>query len=357
MKLEERIVVADVKFMTLEDGWSTFEKFEREKHGIYPHRHVESTVVIEHVPHRSIDRLVKAGLLGEKILWIRCKREMRSTALAALGNPAVVELDTFKVKGEPRLSKTLRKRRTFKVYSDYAMSRQTSEIDMSLGGFYVETASGGYGRRRSHFIAIGAGSLDVSTFSGIVKTSVKLGIIPDESMVLIKTDGEVLGSNWVNLADHLKDKLKEKLDPGMFTGTYGKNVNHVNSGLKSLTNYRAPNAPEDIGDLIRDAARLIASLSQPTTYSNSDKAFHALQKLGVTVEQPEIACPIDAMNKRYAAIAGKYRILAQIIEANRWGRNNDAQEALDEYFALLARPARPSLEQIDHTEEQLKRAA
>src|SRR6202000_916504 len=83
----------------------------------------------------------------KKVLWVRCKRIFREQVLEHLGNPEVIDLDSFKVPLTKRVSKTIRKRKTLMVTSGGRIQRLTQDVDLAEGGYMVE-ASPAYGYRR-----------------------------------------------------------------------------------------------------------------------------------------------------------------------------------------------------------------
>src|ERR1700686_4682206 len=91
-----------------------------------------------------------AELVGKSVLWVRCKRLVRDQVLQRLGNPEVIDLDSFKVPVSRRVSKTVRKRKTLMVTSGGRIQRITQDVDLAEGGFMVESwpAHGHRSRRR-----------------------------------------------------------------------------------------------------------------------------------------------------------------------------------------------------------------
>jgi hypothetical protein len=336
----------NAKFDTLQEGWSRFDKFEGTTvRTIWP---VDATVVIEHNPSYSFNRFEMAGLVGKKVLWVRCKRIHREQVLANLGNPEVVDLDSFKVTLEKRTSKTIRKRKTLMVMANGATHRITQEIDIAAGGYVVEAVPvGGYRRRRysSDFYRLqdeGA-ALSFSDVEQVIKTCVDFGLIEAGTVILVKSKDQVaLGENWTMLADDLVDDLRSRVNVEEFTGLHKKSVNHLDSSLQELAKLTGVfrRAPEDLRQFKRDLTNLHARLRRNSTAStDTDRACAALSKLGIDIEKPEVACPIDAIQNRFYALCGEYPLLKVIIdEYHYYDRNAVRATKLKHYFELLSRP-------------------
>ncbi|SHH04280.1 ATP-binding protein [Bradyrhizobium erythrophlei] len=328
----------DFKTCMLGEGWKTFDKFE--DMSVRQRWAVDATVAIEHNPSYSLGRFDMAGLIGKKVLWIRCKRINRDAVLAALGNPEVVDLDTFKVPVEKRVSKTIRKRRTM-VVSRRGVTRLTQDVDMADGGYFVESAaSDGWRRRGSDFVRIEAnrGAISGYDFDGVVETCVEMGILEHGQVILIKAADQELGDNWTFLGEDVIAALKAKVDVTQFTGLHQKNMNHLDRNLKNFSEApHYPKAPEDIKQFRSELNVLVGQLSstvQNTT--ESDKAYAVLQKLGVSVEKPQIACPINTIQNKYNALCMTYPLLGLILKTGGYyGLDRESKAQLKHYFELL----------------------
>lgn len=346
------------KTCLLRDGWQTFDKFE--DRDVRTVTAADATVVLEHNPSYSFGRFSMAGLVGKKVLWIRCKRVDRERALARLGNPEVIDLDTFKVPLEKRTgSKTIRKRRTI-VVGRSGVTKMTQEIDLADGGFYCETSSSrGWGRRGRdwYYFAQNRSSMSSYDFDTLISTCVELGILEVGQVILLKDADKEVPENWTLLGDELIAELQAKIDVTQFTGLYQKNINHLDSKLKhwhESTNYR--NAPADILAFRTELAELVRQLRRNNSdgaTTVSDKAYTALKKIGVQVDRPAIACPIEAINAKYQALCTKYPLLNLILKQSSYYRlEADALAQLRHYFGLLADTGQQPVEVVGVVEAE-----
>jgi len=328
------------KTMRLRTGWTTFDKFD---HGAFePHLACDYKVVMEHNPSYSLQRLAMADLVGEKILWVRTKRLFRDAVLEILGNPEVIDLDTYKVAPTERRPKNVRKRRTLQV-SDRGMHLLTQEVDMAAGGLYVTQYSRSRSRHRSyenyllggdHHHITGRHALDSA-----VALSVELGFLEADQTILVLADSEVPGENWHPLADEIMDPLKALVNVEEFTGLHQKSTNSIDGKIKLLTEIEGLRAPSDLTDFIADATVLVGQLraAGEVRSTNSDRAFAVLKSLGVHIEIPHISCPIEAMQNRFQNIWGKYPLMEAVYDNWNWQWKRDEIHArIKHYFELEA---------------------
>jgi hypothetical protein len=290
-------------------------------------------------------------LIGKKVLWIRCKRIFRADVLAAIGNPAdIIELDSFKVPVEKRLSKTIRRRKTLMVMEGGKVQRVTQDIDMADGGVFIETSSTGYGRRRNgndwFRIQDCASSIQSYNLYEVIALAHQFGLIETGQVILIKGyDQPVLSDDWIMLGDDLIPGLKAKIDVSVFTGLHKKTYNNLENHIKHLAELDALtflHAPDDVVVFKTDLNRLSRSLKQngSAVSTDTDLAHAALSKLGIDVDKPEVACPLRAINDRFDALCKKYALLRQIVAPpnSYYGRPEYLERHLKHYFELLSRP-------------------
>jgi hypothetical protein len=347
--LRQFLAKDNAKMMTLSEGWQQFDKFEdRAVRSVYA---ADATIVIEHNPNYSLSRFAMAGLIGKKVLWIRCKRIFRADMLAAIGNPAdIVDLDSFKVPVEKRLSKTMRRRKTLMVMEGGKVQRVTQDIDMADGGIFIETSSSGYGRRRNgndwFRIQDGTSSIQSYNLYDVIALAHQFGLVETGQVILIKGyDQPELIDDWIMLGDDLIPGLKAKIDVSVFTGLHKKTYNNLENHIKHLAELDALtflHAPDDVVVFKTDLNRLARSLKQNSDAASTetDLAHAALAKLGVDVDKPEVACPLRAINDRFDALCKKYALLRQIVAPpnSYYGRPEGMQKHLKHYFELLSRP-------------------
>jgi hypothetical protein len=345
-RLHEHVLKENCKIDTLGDGWVQFDKFEdtncRTKWA------ADATIVIEHNPSYSLSRFHMAGLVGKKVLWVRCKRINREQVLENLGNPEVIDLDSFKVPVTKRVSKTIRKRKTLMVTSGGRVQRLTQDVDLAEGGYMVEASPAyGYRRRRGGGDNLKLTSEGVSMSFGdaesVIMTAVEFGLIEVGQVILVKDHDKEVPGDWSFLADDLIDELRNRVDVSEFTGLHKKTVNHLNHHLQDISKVDPfDRAPADIKQFHTDLIALYTALDNNSTASTqSDKAFAALKKLGVEINKPDVACPIAAIDARYDALCQRYMLLRSIIEESGYyhhSRRQSKADKLEHYFSLLARP-------------------
>lgn len=331
------------KMDTLQEGWQQFDKFEdtvvRTKWAS------DATVVIEHNPSYSLSRFHMAELLGKKVLWVRCKRLVRDQVLAALGNPEIVDLDTYKVPVAKRVSKTIRKRKTLVVTNGGRLQRITQDVDLAEGGLMVESTPGSYRRRRGgndwyRLHSSMTGSIQFSEAESFTMAAVEFGLLEVGTVILVKSSDQDVPGDWSMLADDMIDPIRSKVNVAEFTGLHKKSLHNLNHYLQEMARVRIQRAPEDVLSFLRDLKQLYRQLETNSTASTeSDRAFSVLKKLGVEVNKPDVACPISAIEKRYAVLCNEYMLLKGIVEAYDYThRGQDKASKLNHYFELLARP-------------------
>jgi hypothetical protein len=331
------------KMDQLQEGWQQFEKFEdsvvRTK---WAH---DAKVVIEHNPSYSLSRFHMAELVGKKVLWVRCKRLFRDQVIAALGNPEVIDLDAYKVPLTKRVSKTIRKRKTLVVTNGGRLQRITQDVDLAEGGLMVESSPGSYRRRRGgndwyRLHSTMTGSIDFSSTESFTMSAVEFGLLEVGTVILVKSSDQDVPGDWSMLADDMIDDIRNRVNVAEFTGLHKKSLHNLNHNLQEMARMRIDKAPEDVTAFLRDLKTLYRQLERNSTASTeSDKAFAVLKKLGVEINKPDVACPINAIDVRYAALCNEYMLLKGIIEAYDYShRGQNKAEKLIHYFELLSRP-------------------
>ncbi|WP_316207483.1 ATP-binding protein [Bradyrhizobium sp. SZCCHNR3118] len=337
------------KTMMLAKNWAVFDKFENAT--VRTTWAKDAKIVIEHNPSYSLARFNMAQLVGEKILWLRCKRAFREEVLEALGNPEVIELDTFKVPASKRTkSKTVRRRKVFAVTEGGGIVASNEDVEMADGGLYVERVSGGYSRRyrssSEYFrVATGKGGIQLASFRDIVETAYELGLVEAGTTIVVKNaDHADLGEGWTMLGDDLIPDLQAKIDMRVFHGLHQKSMSDMESYIRSLATMDAEifqRAPEDLLVFKTDLNTLAATLrANSTDDTPSDKAHAALTRLGVNVDLPAVRCPIAEIEQRYEQLCRKYALLKLIVQPSPYYSSTRDEERkmaahLQAYFDLL----------------------
>jgi Histidine kinase-, DNA gyrase B-, and HSP90-like ATPase len=363
LNLGHQVPKINAKTMSLREGWQQFDKFEDGY--VRMSSMSDAKIVIEHNPSYSLSRFALAELIGEKVLWVRCKRIFRDEVLANLGNPEVIDLDSFKVPVEKRLSKTIRRRKTMMVMDGGNVQRLTQDIDMADGGFFVESGrnAGGWGRRRgSDFLRVQDGGTAIAAYNlnEILAAAHSFGLIESNQVILIKGEDQDLGDNWTWLGDDIIPGLRAKVNVSEFTGLHSKSYNNLDQNLKHMNEADRLcflHAPEDLMSFKTDLDRLARSLrANGTTSTESDKAYAILQKLSVSVEKPEVSCPISAMDLRYTALCRKYQLLGQIVQPRHsYYKNDQLDRHLTHYFELLSRSEQDlAVDDFDEDADELR---
>jgi hypothetical protein len=336
------LVKANFKTDMLQEGWQQFEKFEDK--GVRTKWAADAKIVIEHNPSYSLSRFHMAELVGQKVLWVRCKRVFRDEVLNALGNPEVIDLDTFKVPVAKRVSKTIRKRKTL-VVTNHGLQRLTQDVDLAEGGVMVESMPGTYRRRRGgsdwyRLHDAQAGSMDFNSTESFIRSMVEFELIEVGTVILVKSSDQDVPGDWTMLANDMVEELKGRVNVAEFTGLHKKTIHNLNSNLQQVATIRIRQAPEDVLAFMRDLKTLYRSLqNNSTAATESDKAYSALKKIGVQIDTPEVTCPIQAIEARFNLLCNEYLLLKTIVEAYEYSHRGQEKAAkLKHYFSLLARP-------------------
>lgn len=331
------------KMDMLQEGWQQFEKFEDK--GVRTKWAADATVVIEHNPSYSLSRFHMAQLVGQKVLWVRCKRLFRDEVLAALGNPQVIDLDSFKVPVAKRVSKTIRKRKTLVVTSGGRLQRLTQDVDLAEGGLMVESTAGAYRRRRGgsdwyRLHSTQSGAIGFSEAENFMMAAFEFGLIEVGTVILVKSEDQEVPGDWSMLADDMIESIRNRVNVAEFTGLHKKTIHNLNSNLGALAKMRIRQAPENVRVFMRDLKVLYRQLeNNSTATTESDRAFAVLKKIGVDINKPDIACPISAIEQRYEALCSEYLLLRVVLEAYDYTyRGQEKAARLKHYFALLTRP-------------------
>jgi hypothetical protein len=331
------------KTMILREGWSHLEKFEMTSTSAS--YNADALVVMEHNPHYSIARLQQAGLVGKKLLWIRCKKHNREQVLHYLGDPEVITLDDYKVSVERiAMSKTIRKRRVLNADQNN-VHREVASVDLAAGGYYVKLTSSTYGRRRrseEYAISDDLHYVNGSNLDTAITTAIQLGVLDPGQIVVQRGKDTPLPANWELLGDDLIDGLNTKVDTSEMTGLRKKTITHVSSKVRTFCDHlTVANAPLSVQTLHADAKALCDTLrGNGHSETDSDKAVYALTRIGKAPELPqEVADPIADLEKRFEQLTDTTLPLLSIILKNAGGYYGytEPQKHLDHYFDLLAR--------------------
>lgn len=341
-RLSTTLSVPGAKLCTLPDGWHHFDKFEGGSvRSSWPR---DAKIVMEHTPRYSLSRFAMANLVGEKILWVRCKRADRATVLHHLGNPEVIDLDAFKVPVEKVLGKLVRKRKTIEILEEGQLRSTTQHVDLADGGYFVEQAPAPYSRRRrgEYFRLTPHGTgVRLYDMDTLIKLCVKFGFIDPGTTVLVKQPGQEVPDNWTMLGPELIDQLKDKVDLTEQTGLKDKTLSNLDYRLKGIAKLAVwERAPEDLKEFKADLDALIEVLKQnKVEETDSDKAIDALASLGVHTDTPAVVCPIRVIDQKWTDICDEYPLMRNIIGGlSQYGDNVNVRDNLNHYFELLCRP-------------------
>lgn len=337
------IVNSGFKMCLLSDGWHHFDKFDGS--GVRSSWAHDAKIVIEHTPRYSLSRFAIAGLIGEKILWVRCKRADRERTLQILGNPKdVIDLDTYKVPVEKRIGKLVRKRRTIEVGESGTLHTTTQEIDLADGGFYVETAPSGWRRRRrgDHYriSEYGVGH-QIFTLEKATRLAVKWGFLDPGTTILVKDQDQEVPDNWTFLGPDLIEQLKTKIDLSEHTGLRHKTLSSLDYKLKGLEKMDVwEKAPADLQQFKSELSALVEVLkANKVEETDSDKAIDVLQSLGVDTSTPVVQCPVKELEAKWHGLCEGYPLLRMIVAGmSTYSDSPDVKRKLKYYFDLLARP-------------------
>ncbi|MEH2517397.1 hypothetical protein V1279_002970 [Bradyrhizobium sp. AZCC 1610] len=351
LPLTNNVVKHNFKTCHLGNGWQQFDKFTDET--VLASWAADAKIVIEHNPHYSFSRFSMANLVGEKVLWVRCKRIDRDETLRRLGNPEVIDLDSFKVPVEKRVSKTIRKRRTLVVGTHGRLRKETQDVDLADGGYFIEQRPYGYRRGRGNewfHVMDGHSDVSLSSLDDVTHVCVELGLIEAGTVILIKKHDQEVPDGWTHIGDDIVEGLRGKVNVAEFTGLHKKTINHIDGTIRRLVDPRLfDNAPADLQEWAGQLRALYRTLEGNSTASTeSDKACAALQKLGVSVNKPSVECPIAAVEARFNELTLGYPLLRMICSnSSFYGFDNAAKQRLKHYFDLLRRPEIPVVQDND----------
>lgn len=343
-RISEVIEKQDFKLDMLGEGWSSFEKFE--DCNVTTKWAHDATIVVEHNPSYSLSRFAMAELTGKKVLWVRCKRVVRDRVLAALGNPEVVDLDSFKVPVAKRISKTIRKRKTLVVSSGGRLHALTQDVDLADGGYFVESFPGTYRRRRgsSSYFKLHSeqdSSISLSEAESFMMTAVEFGLIEVGTVILVKAHDQELSDDWTMVADDMIEDIRGRVNIEEFTGLHKKTLHNLNHNLQEVAKMNIRRAPADVREFLTGLKQLYRALQNGSNASTeSDKAFAALRRIGINIDKPDVVCPIAQIDQAYERLCADYPLLRAVVDAYDYStRNRDKASKLNHYFELLSRPA------------------
>jgi hypothetical protein len=333
------------KFMHLNEGWRTFDKFSNQP--ARPAYLKGAQVVVEHRPYYSMERFDAAGLVGKHLLWVRVKKDQLDEALAMLGNPEYTVLDDTKVDAAPRekTRKMIRNRRTL-VVRRHGLHRMTQEIDLAAGGLYVVEHKGeplNYYRRRradpTYQVFADGTAVEWGDLDRAVKNCFDLELLELDTPILLKADSDELGDNWIPLGKKVERRLKRKVNVRHLSGLNNKTTYNMDRTLRIIAEHVSfEGGPADLRQFDLDLTALFQRLSGNETVTQpTDLAISALKALGRPFEVPEFECPIEAIGKRWDDLRKKYPLLHYVIPSS--GYNWDRQEKsgqLEYYLQLLS---------------------
>lgn len=336
-----------VSCMQLGRNWSrtSIEQFSRSS--VLASSCTGHRIVLDHGQNRSLERLAVAGLEGQPVLWIRCRRRDRETILARIGNPDALDLDRVELPDLPERPKTVRRRRVYVVNGSGRLNAETRDIDMARGGIMI----GGLGQGYYASADVGQ-SLSLSSYdfrnSLVVLTS--LGVLNAGDVILIRTPQERPQEGWVWFDRYVCQRLSPIAAGLTRTGLEGKGLSDLGHALEFLSSdavmqaFRGHTEPADLVELVRRARRLRERIGV-VRESGQDRAWKAETELrryggcpGAQATRP-IPDPVGLMKDELQTLYDRYPLLRPIlcrISSGYGAQREEALAYLGEYLRLLA---------------------
>jgi hypothetical protein len=341
LPLSADLDIPNAKLMKLREGWQDFDKFSEDK-GVSTTWPIGAKVVIEHNPMYSAGRFDMAGLKGQHVLWVRCKRFYREQVLTALGNPEVIDLDSFKVPVEKR-PKTFRKRRTLQLTSWHHVDREVQSIDLAAGGIYIQASNNTNWRgNRSPGYVLNGRHFNINGLTNIFTKLNELEIISNDTVVVVANANEVMPEGWTSLHDEILEPLQSLVDLSHLDAFSTKSQHHMDHILSTFC--RLPEAdlmPPDLRQFHRDAAALYELLGQRQENrvgnEKSDMAVALLESMGHAVVKPVFDCPIAAIGVEWNRMQQRFPLLHSVVTRCYHSSGDSVKHDYRFYMELLCR--------------------
>jgi hypothetical protein len=335
-------LVLGAKKMMLEEGWTIFTRLKDERQ-ISTTEAIGATVVIQHSSSQSLPRMLRAGLQGKKVLWVRAPKAAKADVLAAMGNPDHIVLEEFKLpKRVIDRTSTIRKKQVVVLHGQHTrLELVEKDIDLGLGGFVIQLA-GGRGRNRYWKLNPFGSEIGAYTLESLLSQAVKWGVIADGTQVLVvrnSLDLPAIGE-WTWLKDTLVEGFKSKIDPNQPAYSSRPKFDSLSAQAQSLFTFRDElgRAPQAVRDAIT-AITALRSVSQGATDKTiSDRAADALASLGVSITRPTVDSSTRQIEAAVSDIAEAHPLLLLILKHHNYSDSVSVRlrlRALDNLFDLM----------------------
>lgn len=305
-------------------------------------------IAVEHTPYRSAERMLAAGLVGKRILWVRCKKPELQGFLLSIGNPDYILLDTVKLDPMVRgpsggtRDKNVRMRPTLKVETESlygTVEERKTPVDLSAGGLYVDRVSHG---RNSKWFELGTGYQPKREydFKSFLRQMVEMKIIDEDLQILIPDPKDTLNDDWYPAGEYLEMKLRDRFDPKQVTPHLGFSRNDLPSRVRHIVEKEIDlsNAPAELTQLAAEVRILLAGLKKDRVENEHDKINGLLKQLTGKGEERKEDDPTDGLDDRWQQFAKDHPIFVELTNNLEYAYNDGMRKLksnVEVYFNLV----------------------
>lgn len=309
-------------------------------------------VVIQHNTSRSLERLELAGLVDEKLLWVRCKRADLAYALERMGNPEYVLLDDIKL---PKSTRGPREKRPESVKRRKVMNLQTMEtwsefVDHDDELLYVRVS--GRGKKLTHTVTIDGEAHEfyaryTTNLRGIMqamRANPLIDQIGGGMTCVVVGEDEAPQEHWISLGDHLVELLDAAIDPTQVAPTIPWSYASFPEPLRRTVDkgLDVGLAPPELKEMINEMRRLNRERDTLVRDDNDhDRLAAVLLNLTGTDLKSVAKDPTQSVKTAWKQFAAKYPLYETLLTAlfnYHYTRVDDSiQRKFDHYFSLISK--------------------
>lgn len=312
------------------------------------------TVVIQHNTSRTSERWQASGLTYTKCLWVRCKRQHLAYALAEMGNPEYVLLDSFelpKLAPRPKAEKRPESEKKLKLMAlDGSTYRDWVDIDDEL--FVIELV--GRGRRSSvRFMLDGKERhFSLEDFQRYMKWAIELDLLDRELRMVVVDEGNlaVAPDHWQSVGDLLAEAIDAKLDATQVAPTIDWSLYDLPANLRTFREriaHQSGTLPPALADILDEVKRLLAERETHVRDAKNEHDNMASINLWLTGTDVKsvVKDPTEPVITAWEAFEAAHPLFVALMDNLTSHRGSssyyrDVQEraegAFKHYFALLA---------------------
>ncbi|QEE37978.1 MULTISPECIES: hypothetical protein [unclassified Methylobacterium] len=319
----------------------------------------DRTIVIQHNTSRSLERLELAGLIDQKLLWVRCKRPELPYALQRMGNPDYVLLDDIKLPKQERGKREKRpesvKRRKVMDLASCATWQELVDHDDEL--LYVRIA--GRGKKLTYTLSFEGETREFNDryndpLLSILRRMRKNGLedkIGSGMTCVVLGEDEAPLDHWISLGDHLVELLDEAIDPTQVAPTIPWNDSSFPQLLRQIRDRKVDlgMAPQQLRDAFYEMIALSKARETLVRDDNDhDRLAAVLLELTGTDLKTVAKDPTLPVRNAWYAVVKTHPMLPLILNNNEWQQyarhgyggytfTKEGQKAIDHYFGLIAK--------------------